>query len=79
MRGRPLKYDAEFIEAVLQRAEEVRNTPRRYVREREVGRAIQEEFGINRITLRRWEHKIQNGKKYREAGQALNAPQPSGG
>ncbi len=77
MQGRPPKHSVEVVDAALQRAEEVRNTPRRYVTEREVERAIQEEFGINRTTFRRLKYKIQNGAKYREAGQALNTPQPA--
>ncbi len=56
-RGRKPKHSQEFMDTVLGRAEEVRNTPRRYVTEREVARTIQEEFGIERTTLRDWRKK----------------------
>jgi hypothetical protein len=54
-RGRKPKHSQEFMDAVLGRAEEVRNTPRRYVSEREVARTIQEEFGVEKTTLGRWQ------------------------
>lgn len=42
------------VVAVVQRAQAIRNTTRRYVTEREVERAIEVEFGISRSTLKRW-------------------------